>query len=167
MRVRYSIVIALVSVLAITSSVANANTGFVVSLSGLNEVPPNASPASGTAFAVLDNTGTILTYSVTYSGLLAPRTASHFHAIAAPGANASVQLPIAAGGPTSDSFSGSGAVNATLLTGLTTPSGDGSVKVYLNVHSSQFPGGEIRGQLVPDATPTHNVSWGRIKALYR
>ena len=166
MRIRYSMVFALVSALAIAPAV-KADTGFVVNLSGLNEVPPNASPATGTAFAVLNTAGTILTYSVTYSGLTAPRTASHFHAVAPPGVNAGVQLPIAGAGPTADSFSGSGAVNATLLTGLTTPSGDGSVKVYLNVHSQTFPGGEIRGQLVPDATPTEKVSWGRIKALYR
>ena len=167
MRMRYSLIVALASVLALAPSFTQAATGFVVSLSGANEVPPNASPATGTATVILSDDGLTLSYSVTYSGLTASRTASHFHAIACPGVNAGVQLGIAVGGPTSDTISGSGPVNATLSTGLTTPCGGGSVAVYLNVHSTNFPGGEIRGQLFPDVTPSRNVSWGRIKMLYR
>jgi len=39
-------------------------------------------------------------------------------------------------------------------------------EAYLNIHTSTFGGGEIRGFLVPEATPTTVQSWGRIKALY-
>ncbi len=65
MRVRYSIVIALAALLALAGG-ATANTGFVAHLDGLQEVPPNTSPATGTGFFILDNTGTLMTWSVTY-----------------------------------------------------------------------------------------------------
>ena len=71
MRIRYSLIATLVTALAVAPALAD--TGFIANLSGLNEVGPNASPASGTGFFVLNNAGTLLTYSVTYSGLLAAR----------------------------------------------------------------------------------------------
>jgi hypothetical protein len=40
-------------------------------------------------------------------------------------------------------------------------------KAYLNVHSSSFPGGEIRGFLTDGTTAARDQSWGRIKQLYR
>jgi hypothetical protein len=166
MRIRYSLVVALASLLVLAGG-ASADTGFIAHLDGLQEVGPNASPGTGTCFAVLNNAGTLLTYSVSYSGLTAPRTASHFHATGCPGINASVQLPIAGSGPTADSFSGAGAVNATLLAALLNTCAGGSVPVYVNIHTSNFPGGEIRGQLFPDVTPSRKVSWGKIKMLYR
>jgi hypothetical protein len=40
-------------------------------------------------------------------------------------------------------------------------------KAYLNIHSSTFPGGEIRGFLVPGPVPAVDTSWGQIRNLYR
>ncbi len=39
--------------------------------------------------------------------------------------------------------------------------------MYINVHSQNFPGGEIRGQIHSDATPARPTSWARIKTLFR
>ena len=159
MRIRYSLIATLVTALAVAPALAD--TGFIANLSGLNEVGPNASPASGTGFLVLNNAGTLLTYSVTYSGLLAARTAAHFHGPALPGVNAGVVFGIAGSGPAAGNISGTWAIDPTNVARLN------SGQLYVNIHTSVFPGGEIRGQVVPDATPSRPSSWGRIKTLYR
>ena len=38
---------------------------------------------------------------------------------------------------------------------------------YGNVHSPSAPGGEIRGQLGSQPTPTTSTTWGRVKRLFR
>jgi len=158
MRNRYSILAVVLGLLMSTAS-ARADVGYSASLSGAQEVPPNASPASGTAFMTYD--GTLLHYTVTYSGLTAPRTAGHFHGPALPGVNAGVVFGIATGGPSADVITGTWAIDATNLARLN------SGLLYLNIHTSTFPGGEIRGQVNVDATPNKVSTWGRIKNLYR
>jgi hypothetical protein len=178
MRVRYSLILASALMLAIgiaasaPAGAATSSTGFAATLLGSNEVPPNASPASGSAFVVLSGDGTpgnpySISYSLTYSGLVANRTASHFHGPATPAVNAPVIFGIATAGPTSGTISGvwdntsSPALNATHVNYLMTG------QLYFNVHSQTYPGGEIRGQILLDATPTSRSTWGRIKQLYR
>ena len=172
MRVRYSIILALVSALALGSAThaLAATFGYIATLKGTNEVPPNASPASGSAFIIYDDVANTLSISGSFSGLVAPLTAGHFHGPALPGANASVihgfpALPTPGGlplgstsGTWSDVWVGLTATQVGYLT---------AGKIYVNLHSQAFPGGEIRGQVVPDATPTRAASWGKIKALYR
>jgi hypothetical protein len=160
MKMRYSIPAALLALL-IASAPASADIGYSATLDGLQEVPPNASPATGVGTITLNNAMTLLTYKVVYSGLTASRTASHFHGPAAAGVNAAVVFAIAAAGPTSDTITGTWAIDATNLARLN------SGLLYLNVHSTTFPGGEIRGQVHSDVTPNRATTWGRIKQLYR
>lgn len=165
MRVRYSILV-LVSALALgTATHALAATfGFVANLSGLNEVGPNASPATGMAFIVYDNVANTLTTSGSFTGLVAPLTAGHIHGPAPIGVNASVIHPFSAlplgstSGVWNDVWVGLTATQVGYLN---------SGLLYVNLHSQSFPGGEIRGQVLPDATPSRKVTWGKIKALYR
>jgi hypothetical protein len=166
MRVRYPIILALASALALGNAThALATTyGFSVHLSGLNEVGPNASPATGVAFIVYDDVANTVTTNGNFSGLLGQLTAGHFHGPAPVGVNAAVihgfvGLPLGSTfGSWSDVWSGLTSTQVTyLMTG----------QLYVNLHSNVFPGGEIRDQVRPDATPTNAVSWGRIKTLYR
>jgi len=165
MRVRYSIVLALTAVLALgAASGAFATTfSYVANLSGLNENPPNASPATGMAFVVYDDVAATITVSVSWSGLTAPATAGHIHGPADTAHNGGVLFPFSgvpaatAGAIPTQSF----AINSTQVSYLNTQ------MLYVNIHTSTFPGGEIRGQIVPEATPTGVASWGKIKQLYR
>jgi len=111
-------------------------------LDGLQEVPPNASPASGTGTVILNMNTMMVSWDVTFTGLIGAFTASHFHAPAPPGVNAGVVLAIT-GSLSGNRLMGSAPITATfaanMLAGLT----------YINIHTTQFPGGEIRGQVVP------------------
>jgi hypothetical protein len=167
MRLRYSIILALASALVLGSAGPSLATTFsyVATLDGLQEVPPNASPASGSAFLVYDDVANTLTTSISFAGLLAGVSASHIHGPAAPGVAAGVLhgIPSTPFGATSGSYgdvwSGLTAVQVGYLNGSL---------LYINLHDSLFPGGEIRGQIIPEpVTPTRAVSWGKIKALYR
>jgi hypothetical protein len=165
MRLRYTIALAAASLLMF-AGVPLADTGFSCTIDALQEVPPNASPASGSGFFVLNNAGTALTYSITFQNLTANRIAEHFHSPGLPGVNAGVVRTIAGGGGTSGTDIGVWLSSdaqpltptrvAELLAG----------KMYVNVHTGNFPGGEIRGQILMDATAARATTWGRIKRLY-
>ena len=158
MRSRYAL--ALLGLLLVPSLAFSA-TGFSTVLSGLQEVPSNASTGAATAVVVLNDAQTQFSYSVTFSGLVGTLTASHIHK-AAVGVNGGVIFGFS---PPIGAQSGTygGVVNPTpaqvadLVAGL----------YYVNIHSTVWPGGELRGQLVGDATPAQRGTWGRIKSMYR
>jgi CHRD domain len=161
MRLRYSITLALVATIALAGS-AIAATGLVATLSGAQEVGPNASPGIGNGIVVIDNAGTSLTYSVPFGGLVAPVTANHFHR-AAFGVNGPVIFGI---GQCIGLFSGTLAGTWPAMTPVQVSDMIAGL-YYLNIHTTAFPGGEIRGQLFLDATKTNAATWGRIKQMYR
>jgi hypothetical protein len=113
-------------------------------LSGANENPPNASPATGTTNISVDPVSNTVTFTLTFSGLLAPSTAAHIH-----------QAPVGVNGPVVVPLTIPLGVTSATATGTATPITPFQVKdicanpsgFYVNVHSSVFPGGEIRGQL--------------------
>lgn len=147
---RISLAALAVSALAVTSgcgmmqpsSTAMPSANLVAlstQLRAANEVPPNASQATGTVDAVL-NTGTnLLRWKVNFAGLSGPVTGAHFHGPAAAGANAGVVLPWPS--PVTSPMEGSATLTpaqaAELLSG----------RWYANIHTAANPGGEIRGQM--------------------
>lgn len=40
-------------------------------------------------------------------------------------------------------------------------------KVYVDIHTDVYAEGEVRGFLTENSNPTENVTWGKVKALYR
>ncbi|MBI4580600.1 MAG: CHRD domain-containing protein [Planctomycetes bacterium] len=121
---------------------------FTASLDGLQEVPPVATPGTGSATATLDDvTGDVVLTSGSYTSLVAGTTAAHIHGPAPVGVNAGVLIPLSTTGGTSGTLSGSGTLSAAntanMIAGL----------MYVNVHTSFKPGGEIRGQLIEVPEP--------------
>src|SRR4051794_1092009 len=130
------------------ASIAGATTiSFNVTMTGSQEVPPNASPAVGNALVVVDDVANSVFVSLSFSGLIGgPASAAHIHCCALPGANAPVVIPFggfpnATSGTYSNTFVG---VSPAIIAGLEAYQG------YVNIHDTTFPGGEIRAQLVPE-----------------
>ena len=125
---------------------------FTANLDGLTELPPNASTAFGDALLTVDDTDFTVTVHVIFSGLIGgPATAGHIHCCTAvPGmGNVGVfqgfpGFPNATAGTYDNIFTLSSARFATLLTGIEQD------RAYVNIHDSTFPGGEIRGFVVPE-----------------
>ena len=109
-------------------------------LSPNEEVPPAAnSRGTGTAEVRVNIRDNSFTWKTTHSGTTGPVTMGHIHGPAAPGANAGVVVPFQ--GVEKPSAEGSGKLTAAqygdLAAGL----------YYVNLHTAQYPGGELRGQL--------------------
>ena len=130
--------IAFAGALALASPSMAAMMTFKASLDGKSEVPPNTVAATGSVTATYDSDSKKLTWKGSYSGLTGPATAAHFHGPAPAGKNAGVLVPISPNGP---SFEGS----ATLTDAQAKTLMDGDM--YVNVHTADNKGGEIRGQL--------------------
>lgn len=118
-------------------SAPDPNVIFEATLNGTNSVPSNSSTATGSATLTYNMTTKIFTIVVTHS--IASPTNGHIHKAAAgetgPPAFAftSFTSPI---NLTSEALDA--AEEADLNAGL----------YYVNIHTTEFPGGEIRGQLI-------------------
>ncbi len=116
---------------------------FTATLDGAQETPPTPSTATGTGCLTFDTSTNIVSWNVSFAGLLGPQTAAHIH-VGAPGVAGGVIVPLANGSPTTGTAALTAAQSAQLQAG----------NYYLNIHSTVFPNGEIRGQILvtPPAT---------------
>ena len=169
---RFALLLALTIVLpALTSA---QPVPYTATLNGAGESPPNASPGTGSSTVFYDAAAHTLRVVVTFSGLTAGTTASHIHCcVSPPGATGvATTTPTFAGFPLGVM---SGTYDNTLdLTqpsswnpafisaqGGTTAGAESALaaalvagRSYLNIHTTAFPGGEIRGFLLaPVAAP--------------
>jgi len=135
-----SLALGLLSVLLTCGIAQAAEVNFKADLSGASEIPPVTTPGKGTAAAALDTTTKTLTWTVTYSGLSGPATAGHIHGPAAPGANAGVLVPFSGG--LASPIKGSAPLTDAQISDLE------AGRTYINLHTADNKGGEIRGQLV-------------------
>jgi hypothetical protein len=136
-------------------------------LSGAEEVPPAATPGTGTARVTIDTILNTMRVETSFSGLIGNTTASHIHCCQPFGVSAQVAT-------TTPSFVGfplgvtAGSMDQTYDMTLASSFNPAFVtahggtiaqartdffaglfagQAYLNVHTNIFPGGEIRGQL--------------------
>jgi hypothetical protein len=159
--------------LAVAGAAQAAIMHFQVDLSGLNENPANDSPGFGSAKIDVDTATSMLSIDVTFGGLIGLTTAAHIHCCLVPPANAPVatQVPTFINFPlgvTSGAYQNTfdmtlaSSWNPTFITnhGGTPASAFADLlaalvlgQPYLNIHSSVFGGGEIRGQLLQVPEP--------------
>jgi hypothetical protein len=143
---------------------------FQGSLSPNNENPPiTTSQGTGTFKITLDTSTNVLTWDVQVSGLTTNINNGHIHGPALPNVNTGVLLNFNPANTTQgipgSTFSGFGTANtgraqgtytltSALLPGSTANTGDSLKKwllagmTYVNVHTTQNGGGEVRAQLV-------------------
>jgi hypothetical protein len=140
MTVHISALIAAVAIALAVPTVANAESiAFTADLKGSSEVPPNDSQGTGSVEATFDTESKAFAWTIEYSGLTGDATAAHFHGPAAPDANAGPVVPIE--GSLASPIEG----EATLTDEQASQLQDGMW--YFNVHTAQYPDGELRGQV--------------------
>jgi len=133
----------------VASGIPNAHATVFNCAASMDGAQSNAgagtgSAGTGTAAVTFNDVSGVLSWNIMWSGLGSPEIAMHFHGAALPNQNAGVQVGIG---------------------DITTPSSSNAVIVvaqaadllsdlwYINLHTQQFPGGEIRGQVLCD-TPS-------------
>lgn len=161
---------ALAALLLVATSLANATTIVFNAFLDQNEGAPTGSPATGSAVVTIDNVLNTMHVHVTFAGLLGTTTASHIHAATAVPftgtAGVATTTPTFAGFPlgvTSGIYDNTldmtqaSSYNPAFVTanGGTTAAAEAALfsamvagESYLNIHTTQFPGGEIRGFLI-------------------
>jgi hypothetical protein len=112
-------------------------------IDGAQETPPVATPGNGWAVFSIDTSTNTLSYHIAFGGLVAGETAAHIHGSALHGVAAGVVFALPLGSPKVGAWNYPEAMEAMILEGRT----------YVNIHSGAFPGGEIRGQVVPLVLP--------------
>ena len=106
-------------------------------------MPPNASPGTGFETVLLNDAQDQITVDLSFSGLTASATAAHIHGPAPAGTNGPVVffltgVPAATSGTLQEqTFSVTPAQVVELESGL----------LYADMHTTTFPGGEIRGTI--------------------
>jgi hypothetical protein len=110
---------------------------FDITIDAGQEVPPSGT--SGTGTGTFDLVANTLSFNITFMNLSSAEQAAHIHGPAAPGTNAPILFPLPAGNPKIGVWNYPESRERQLTDGL----------MYVNIHSANFPAGEIRGQIVP------------------
>jgi len=137
------------------SSLITYNVPLTPEMEGITD---GGSSGHGMATVTLNPTTGAVTVTGTFTGLTGPATLAHIHGLAAPGSNASPIVTLSfvnAGadggvdaGVGSGTFGGSGTLTTTGVDGgQSQVAGMMAGLTYLNVHTTMFGAGEIRGQI--------------------
>lgn len=167
-RARVVVLLSTVLVLVLAAVPARAQGGTATAkLRPFDEVPALSTGGGGHFSATISADGSEITYQLTYLNLSAPVTQSHLH-FAQKGVNGGIMIFLCsnlANGPagTQPCPTGNGTISGTIhasdviggaFSQGVTPGDLNAVLrgmrigvVYVNVHTTSFPGGEIRGQL--------------------
>jgi hypothetical protein len=149
-----------VALVSAGASVAQFGGTASARLRGFEEVPAISTTASGRFTATINEAGTRIDYELTYSNLTGGPVAAHIH-LAQRGVNGGI-LAFLCGGGGKPSCPSPGHVEGQIRAGDVDGIQDQGIEpghfnevlrairggvTYVNVHSNNFPGGEIRGQI--------------------
>lgn len=156
MRRALSLAIAGLFVLLVSSSAQAQTINFTAALSGGNQVPGVSTGSVGTGTVSINLATMVVTYRIDVYNMPVGTTAAHFH-IGAPGVAGPVVVNFPVAVNISNDFAITGTASSTDLT-MRAAQGINSWEdfvqalllgnVYINVHSTANPGGEIRGQVI-------------------
>jgi hypothetical protein len=138
---------------------AQAFSVYTANLVGSQEVPPNLSTATGFGSVTLNDSEDQITVNLSWSNLSATAAAAHIHGPALPGTTSPVlfgfsNVPnVITGSIPQQSFT----INSTQVNYLK------SGLLYFNVHNTNYPSGEIRGQI--QAVPEPMTILGSLAAI--
>lgn len=160
-----AVILLVAALFALTGASATASNGkandFTARLNGFQEVPPKLTNGTGSLGLHLSSDGTQISYTLSYSGMPTDAHFAHLH-FAQRGVNGAVFVFLCGGGgkpacpPTGGTVSGTiTAADILAVPDQAITAGDfaGALRIlrsgdaYANVHTTQFPGGEIRGQV--------------------
>jgi hypothetical protein len=157
--------VSLVLALAAGSAQAQAGRLFQATLSGYEEVPTLSSPAEGRIRMWVAHDESSVTWELSYSGTPTPVTQAHIHfgAVAVNGGISVFLCSNLGNGPAGTQVCpASGTISGTFVAGdVVGPAAQGIAPgeyaellsalragvTYVNVHTTERPGGEIRGQI--------------------
>src|SRR5262245_38399262 len=137
---RRLIAIAMIALALVTSPAVAGTTTFTADLNGTSQVPPTESKAKGKGQFLYDDKSKKLSWTITYWGVSDKAKAAHLHGPASEGANAHKMITVS---PLQSPIKGAAILTEKQVKALL--GGD----MYIDVHSSKYPDGEIRGQVKP------------------
>lgn len=145
MRLRTAVALALATAWLAPLPASATLFSFDAVLNGAQETPPVATGAQGLAAITYNDETNELGWSITFIDLESPLINAHFHGPAPIGTPAGVQVPIPFDpGVLADTIVGTAILTEEqeqqLLAGLW----------YVNLHTEDWPDGEIRGQVIPE-----------------
>jgi hypothetical protein len=139
MSKRFSSLVIVAVFVFILATTAKAEM-FSAYLEGRQEVPATGSTATGYARILVNESTMQITYTVVFNNLSSAQNGAHIHS-GVIGATGPIIIGFATPGGTSGTITGTAAITAPQLA-LMRQHG-----TYVNVHSVNFPNGEIRGQV--------------------
>jgi hypothetical protein len=162
-RIQLAAAVAVVSIVSVVATTALAGGGPTVKakLIGFEEVPAVSTVASGKFTAKIDRSDQVIEYTLSFEDLEANSLFAHIH-LGQRTANGGVSVFLCGGGDKPPCPATSGTVEGTIdPADVIGPAAQGIAAgefeelvtairagvTYANVHSSKFPGGEIRGQI--------------------
>jgi len=147
----------LLFILVFSLVVQSQTTYLKAVLDGSQQVPANASAASGVVIVKYDMMTKFLELTGDYQNLTDAASAAHIHSPAPIGVNAGVLISLTISGGTTGTISGNGTLTAAQETDLL------AGNMYVNVHSNTYSGGEIRGQLTTTTSGQTDFMTGRLQ----